>query len=223
MISYLKQLMDDSKINAATARILLSTKRKSRQYSLFDIASDILFLKNESGGINNVSKLIGISTGMLNQFLSVFRLPSEIMELIKQRKIKSVSIAHTLSKFNHDDSIQLAQYVINEGLTSQELRIILPFRRKNQSEPIKEIVKRVLDSKNIKVSVIRFSTSDLKNNLSKLETKVTELIGKENFLTIEKSNTNIDLKITPVGEKKLREVAKSKKVSFQELIKEIIK
>ena len=215
--------MDDSKINAATARILLSTKRKSRQYSLFEIASDILFLKNETGGISNVSKLVGISPGMLNQFLSVLKLPSEIIELTKQREIESVSIAHNLSKFNHDDSIQLALYVINEGLTSQELRIILPFRRKNQSDPIKEIVKRVLASKNIKVSVIRFSISDLENNLSKLETKVIKLIGKENFLIIEKSDTKIDLKITANGEKKLREVAKNNKVSFQELIKKIIK
>ncbi len=222
MIFYLKQ-MDDSKINAATARILLSTKRKSRQYSIYEIASDILFLKNETGSINHVAKLIGISTGMLNQFLSVFKLPSEIVELIKQRKIESVSIAHHLAKFNNNDAIQLAKYVINEGLTSQELRNILPYRRKNLSEPVIDIIKRVLDSKNIKVSVIRFTSSDLKINISEFELKVTELIGKENFLAIEKSNTNIDLKITPIGEKILREIAKKKKVSFQELIKQIIK
>jgi len=215
--------MDDSKVNAATARVLLSTKRKSRQYSLFEIATDILFLKNETGGIKNVVKLIGISSGMLNQFLSVLKLPTEIIQLINQRKIESVSMAHHLSKFNRDDSIQLAQMVINESLTSQELRSILTYRRKFQSEPIKDVVKRVLDSKNIKVSVIRFSDSNLKIDLSELSAKISKLIGEENFLTIVKSNKNIDLKITPVGEKKLREIAKSQKISFQEFINKLLK
>jgi len=222
MIFCLKR-MDDSKVNAATARVLLSTKRKSRQYSLFEIATDILFLKNETGGIKNVVKLIGISSGMLNQFLSVLKLPTEIIQLINQRKIESVSMAHHLSKFNRDDSIQLAQMVINESLTSQELRSILTYRRKFQSEPIKDVVKRVLDSKNIKVSVIRFSDSNLKIDLSELSAKISKLIGEENFLTIVKSNKNIDLKITPVGEKKLREIAKSQKISFQEFINKLLK
>jgi|GEM_PF-2509853 len=221
MIFYLK-LMDNNKVNEATARILLSTKRKSRQYSLYEIASDILFLKNELDGINNVSNLIGITTGMLNQFLSVLKLPTKILELIKQRKIESVSIAHTLSKFNDKDAIQLAHLVLKEGLTSQELRIILPFRRKNLNEPINNIVKRVLDSKNIKVSVIRISESNLKCKSSELEERVIKLIGKENLLAIVSSNSNIDLKITAGGEKIIREAAKGQQLSFQDFINKII-
>lgn len=214
--------MDNNKINEATARILLSTKRKSRQYSLYEIASDILYLKNETGGINNVSKLIGISTGMLNQFLSVFKLPSEIIELIKQRKIESVSTAHTLSKFNYDDSIQLAQLLLTDGITSQELRIILPYRRKYPKEPIVEIVRRVLDSKNIKVSVIRISESNMKCSLVELETRIVKIVGKENFLTIENSKSSIDLKITANGEKIIRQKAKEERKSFQEFFTKII-
>lgn len=214
--------MGNNKVNEATARILLSTKRKSRQYSLYEIASDILFLKNEIGGINNVSKIIGISTGMLNQFLSVFKLPAEIIELLKERKIESVSSAHILSKFNNEDSIQLAQLILTEGLTSQELRIILPFRRKNLNEPIIDIVRRVLDSKNIKVSVIRISESKLKCSITELENRILNLIGNENFLTISSSNSNIDLKITTEGEKKVRQKAKENKLSFQEFINKII-
>jgi len=215
--------MNESLINGAIARVILSTKRKLRQYSLLEIANDIEFLKIEKGGIKNVAMLIGISTGMLNQFLSVFKLPPSILELIKERKIESVSLAHLLSKFKHDDAIQLAQIVVNKGLTSQELRKILPYRKKYPNDPISEIVQRVLNSKNIKVSVIRFPSSDLKSNLAEMEAKVIELIGKENFLTIEKSKTNIDLKIKPIGEKKLRGVAKNQKISLQELIKKIIK
>lgn len=222
MISYLKQ-MDDSLVNAAIARVLLSTKRKSRQYSLLEIATDIQFLKNEKGGIKNVAKLIGISTGMLNQFLSIFKLPTTIVELIKERKIESVSLAHNLSKFKHDDAIQLAQLIINKGLTSQELKIILPYHRKFPNDPIGEVVERVKNSKNIKVSVIRFPSSDLRINIKELEAKISQLIGKENFLTIEKSNANIDLKVLSVGEAKLREVARNQKLSFQELIKQLIK
>jgi hypothetical protein len=214
--------MDKNKINEATARVLLSTKRKSRLYSLYDIASDILYLKNETGGLNNVSKTIGISPGMLNQFLSIFKLPTEIIELIKQRKIESVSTAHTLSKFNYEDSIQLARLLLTDGITSQELRIILPYRRKYPNEPILDIVNHVLDSKNIKVSVIRISETNLKCSLLELESRIINIVGKENFLTIEKSNTNVDLKITSNGEKIIRKKAKDEKKSFQEFITKII-
>lgn len=215
--------MVDSKINDAIARVLLSTKRKSRQYSIWEIANDILFLKNETGGLNNVSNLIGITIGMLNQFLSVYNLPEEIIELVKQKKIESVSLVYYLSKFDPDDSIKLVSYILQEGLSSQELRIILPFRKRNPNESIENVVKRVLDSKNIKVSVIRIAESNLNCSKHDLEERVIKLIGKENLLSVETINSNLDLKITKEGEKILRKVAASQKYTFKDFINQIFK
>jgi hypothetical protein len=61
--------------NSALARVILSTKRKKRQYSLIEIASDIQLLLGTLGSLSEVSKVVGISTGMLSQFLSIKELP----------------------------------------------------------------------------------------------------------------------------------------------------
>src|SRR5260370_13696241 len=101
--------MTEDEINKAVARIILSTKRKSRQYSIFEIALDIKALKAAKGGIIEVAKVIGISSGMLSQFLSVFKLPASIIELVKERKIDSASMVHNFSKFKENDILKLAE------------------------------------------------------------------------------------------------------------------
>lgn len=215
--------MDNGKINSIIARVIVSTATKKRQFSLFDIAEDIKYLKKENGGMKKVSQVIGISAGMLNQFLSIYKLPDEIIELVKSRKIDSVSIVHHLSKFKKEEAIELSNLIINDGLSSQDLRILLPYRKQFPNKSINELVKKIYDSKNIKVSVIRFSSSDLKKSITSLKDSIFSLVGEENFLTIDNFENNIDLKITALGEKTLREIAKTQHQTFQELISQLIK
>ena len=121
--------MTNEEINSATARIILSTKRKKRQFNLYQIALDIKNLKEQKGSIKELSKLLGLSSGMLSQFLSVFKLPPEIIELVKERKIDSVSIVHHLAKYNLEDKKQLAELLSSKKLSSQDLRILIPYRK----------------------------------------------------------------------------------------------
>jgi hypothetical protein len=215
--------MDNEIINSTIARVIVSTATKKRQFSLFDIAEDIKYLKKENGGMKKVSQVIGISAGMLNQFLSIYKLPEEIIELVKSRKIDSVSIVHHLSKFKKEEAIELSNLIINDGLSSQDLRILLPYRKQFPHKSINELVKKINDSKNIKVSVIRFSSSDLKKSITSLKDSIVSLVGKENFLTIDNYDNYIDLKITALGEKTLREIVKTQHQTFQELISQLIK
>ena len=215
--------MDNGIINSIIARVIVSTATKKRQFSLYDIAEDINFLKKENGGMKKVSQLIGISAGMLNQFLSIYKLPNEIIELVKSRQIDSVSIVHYLSKFKEKEAIDLSNLIINEALSSQDLRILLPYRKQFPHKSIKELVEKINDSKNIKVSVIRLSNSDLKKSITSLKDTVTNLIGEKNFLTIDSFENNIDLKITALGEKTLRDIAKKQHQTFQEFISQLIK
>lgn len=214
--------MTEEEINKAIARIILSTKRKSRQYSLFDIALDIEGLKKAKGGMKEVSKVIGVSSGMLSQFLSVFKLPKPIIELVKERKIDRVSMVHTLAKFNNDDAIQLAELLVSNKLSSQDLRILFPYRKQHTKESILDLVEKIHSSKNIKVSVIRINKNDTSKSVTELASFFSNQVGKENVITVEANNNFIDIKLSKQGEKILRQKAKSNNRTFQDLISTLI-
>lgn len=215
--------MDNQIVNTLIARIIVSTKTKKRQFSIYDTAEDIKSLRNETGSMQEVSRLIGISPGMLNQFLSVYKLPYEVIELVKTRQIDKVSIVHQLSKFKEKDAVELAHLIITQGISSQDLKIFVPYRKQFPNETIKELVKKVRDSKNIKVSVIRFSKRDFNKSEVSIKQEVTHIVGEDNFLALDSDDNYFDIKVTALGEKKLRETAKKQKKSFQEFISQIIK
>lgn len=214
--------MKEDELNKTIARVILSTKRKKRQYSLYEIAMDIQALKESTGGISNVSNIIGISPGMLNQFLSVFKLPQRVIELVKQRKIDSVSIVHHLSKYSEQDERELENLLVENKLSSLDLRILIPFRRQFPNESIKKLIEKIQSSKNIKVSVIRIHKDDTLKSLSELTSLFSNEVGIENLIAVEQNDNSIDIKLSKQGEKILRQKAKSNKTTFQELISPII-
>lgn len=214
--------MNEEEVNKAVARVILSTKRVKRQYSLYDIASDIEFLKGAKGNIKEVSKVIGISPGMLNQFLSVFKLPIDIVELVKNRKIDSVSIINSLSKLENKDVLELSEMLRNNLISSHDLRVLIPYRKQFPNESIEELVKRIRSSKNIKVYVLRISKQDTTKPLEELEKIFTDSVGSENLHSIEQTNDFINIKIFKEGERCLRGKAKSKKITLQELVSNLV-
>lgn len=214
--------MTQEEINKSIARVILSTKRKSRQYTLFEIATDIQALKTSLGSLNEVSKVIGVSAGMLNQFLSVFKLPEFILKLIKERKIDSVAVVHYLSKFSANDIGNLAKLLSSNKLTRQDLRILLPYRKQYPDEQIIDLVERIHSSKNIKVSVVRITTEDTPKSIDELKNIFSEQVGSENLNSIVPNGNHIDIKFSKEGEKRLRKSAKENKKSLQEFITSLI-
>lgn len=214
--------MTEEQINQLLARILLSTKRKNRQFSVYDVAKDIEALIKAKGA-SDAAKLIGISSGMLNHFLAVFKLPEPALTYVKERKIDKVEFIYYLSKFEREDIITLANYTIDNGLTSQNLRVLLPLRKKYPTDNLLDLIERVIKSKNIKVSVIKFQKQDLKKTPDKFRELVVSLVGADNFIELNVETSFCELKIRKEGEKILRKMAKEKKQSLQELISEILK
>lgn len=214
--------MRQEELNRTIARVILSTKRKNRQYSLLDIAEDIKTLREEKGDLKTVSEIIGISTSMLNQFLSVFKLPEIVIDLVRTRKIDSVSIAHNLSKFSPEDAIRLSQLVIDNELSSQDLKVLIPYRKQHKYDPIEDLVKKLHSTKNIKVSVIRINRSDTIRTVEELKEILSPLVGSQNIIEIEKNKNFIDIKLLKDGEKTLRNIAKAGGQSLQELISNLV-
>jgi hypothetical protein len=214
--------MTEEEVNKAIARVILSTKRKSRQYSLLDIATDIDALKEAKGGMQEISKIIGVSAGMLSQFLSVFKLPKPVIQMVKERKIDSVSVVHNLSRFNEEDILNLAELLVSKKLSSQDLRVLIPYRKQYLNESIINLVEKIHLSKNIKVSVIKIDKNDTTKTINELDSHFATQVGRENLLKIETNKNNIDIKLTKQGEKILRQRAKQNKKSLQELITSLI-
>lgn len=198
-------------------RIIASTKRKKRTLSIVEIAQDIRSLKEQLGSIQKVADVIGISTGMLNQFLSVFNLPTNVQALVNDRKIDSVALVFTLSKFSKDDISSLIQPITDGTLTSQDLKALLPYRRQHKNENIVELFERLKNSKNIKAAVIRLPSNLVQDKL-KLESVLKSKVGNENYLETEESNDFTDFKVTRHGEKILRQAAKEQKSTLQQYI-----
>ncbi|MEO6729835.1 MAG: hypothetical protein ABIN01_01365 [Ferruginibacter sp.] len=205
------------------AKLILSTKRKKRNFSIVEIASDISKLKNQLGSLNEISKVIGISIGMLQQFLSVLKLPSEIQDLFRERKIDSVAIAFLLSKFPAGDAITLVTHIVEKKITSQELKILLPYRKQHKNENILDLVEKLAATKNIKISVIRLPRNIVTKTSNQMSEIIKSIIGDNNFQEIANEGEYVNIKIKKEGEIILRNIAKQKRLSLSELIITLIK
>lgn len=214
--------MTEKQLNQTIARVILSTKRKSRQYSIYEIASDIASLKKAMGSMNEVAKVIGITSGMLSRFLSVFKLPPSVQELVKQREIDRISLVLDSSKLKEADVLKLAEKGLLKELSSQDIRTLVSYRKENKTGSIDDLVEEILKSKNIKVSVIRIDKCDTKKSIKDLGKIFIREVGEENLVIIEQNKNFIDIKLSREGEKILRQKAKSHKVPLHELVKQLI-
>jgi hypothetical protein len=181
------------------AKLILSTKRKNREYDLVEIAESIDLLRNKLGSLKDVSDVIGISPGMLNQFLKVFKLSEPLKQLVRDRKIDSVNMVHNLSKFDEHDQNRIAVAIVEKRLNSEDLRFLSPLRTELPNESIDHLIDKTISSKNIKVSVIMFHTENLLKDVHKLEEQLVEIIGRDNLLSISVKPETSEIKLTKNG------------------------
>ncbi|HWZ23179.1 MAG TPA: hypothetical protein VNW06_11025 [Cytophagaceae bacterium] len=205
------------------ARLILSTKRKKRELSIVEIATDIAVLRDMLGGLKEVSKVIGISTEMLNQFLSVFKLPTEIQSLVKERKIDKVAVVFLLSRFSERDSMQLIKGICDRTISSQELKILLPYRKQHLNENILDLIQTLRASENIKVSVIRIPKNITRHTDKEIADIIKDIVGIDDFIEVAQNHEFYDIKIGVNGVKKLRGLAKERKMTLSTLIATLIK
>lgn len=209
----------EEEIYKVIARLLLSTRKKSNRFlSITEIAHEIKWLKSKLGSINDVSKELKITSGMINQFLSIEKLDDRIQTLVKERKIDSVSVVFSLSKFNKTDQFDLANLIILKKINSQDLRLLRPLRKQYPQMSVNELVNKLLASKNIKISVIQFYIEDLKRNKDSFKRAIINIVSETNINSFDFESTPCLLKITREGETLLRKEADKRKITLKELI-----
>lgn len=197
-------------------RLLQSTNTHKRPYNLIEVADDIDWLSKNLGGINKVSEILGISSGMLNQFLKVRKITPNVLPLIENRTIDSVAIVHSLSKFSSKDQEEISQALIAQKLDGKNVRLLSPYRTQFPSEPILSLIDKLKDSENKKVSVITFDSEDLHKDISNLQSELGRIIGVEDLVGINILGKNGFIRMTPMGEKKFRKIAKINRKTLQD-------
>lgn len=214
--------MTDSDIYTALSRLIPNTKTHKRPNDLIEVATYMdIALKGFKP--KELAERLTISTGMINKFLSVFKLPLFIQDLIKERVIDSVALVYDLSKLNSTDLLELLPLLKDSKINSTELKAFLPYRKRYPNQSIVELYNLQINSKNIKVSVIRLNTENIVIDLNKLETRLKEIVKAEDLLRIEINGDFVDIKLTKQGETEIRNFAKNKSLTLQTLIQEIIK
>ncbi len=170
------------------------------------------------GGVSNVAQALGISTEMLKKFSSVDILTPYVRRLIKNRRLDSVAIAHLISKFDKDSQDIITDEVVSGRLTSEELKVLLPYSRKYPSYDVSGLISEVLaakDKKNYLLFFVKPKVNIKKRALMEIFSKV---IGPAEIVSISVINSLVSLKVTGLGLKILKRGAKEKKIPLRKYI-----
>ncbi|QHT68704.1 hypothetical protein GXP67_19675 [Rhodocytophaga rosea] len=202
------------------AILIANTSRKNRSLDLVQIYSLIEEFIKHYGSINDLINALNISKGMLRKFTSIQKLSNPVRELVKKREIDSVEIVNSLSQLSFNEQYFVAEQIINKSFNSQDIRILTPLKEKFPDLPIQSLVEKVRDSKQLKISVIKFAYKDglIEDKLRKY---LVEYITSDNIIEINFKDEGI-IKITKQGEKKLRDAAKLHKKTLSQFISKLI-
>lgn len=197
-------------------RLLISTHKQKRPFSIIDVADDIDWLSNHLGSLSAVSAILNVSSGMLNQFLRVRNLTPEAQALVKKREIDSVTAVHNLAKFSAKDQDEISNLIKQDSLSYLDIRLLSPLRKQFPDTPIEFLVEKLKNSQNRKVSVIQFPVETLHKDIEEVRRELSDIIGPEEIVDIVVDNQIGAIKITPKGEQTLRKEARRQKKTLQE-------
>jgi hypothetical protein len=172
--------------------------------------------------LKSVSESVQLSTTMLSRFLKVFDVSEKARELMKSRQIDSVTIIHTLAMFPYEEQNTIIDYIVNKEFDTQSIRGLKELRDGLPNEDIEVLIKRMIDSRNVKVSVIKFDKQDLMISIDILSEKLNTIVGQENLRECYLNGISGYIKLSKKGENLLRQYAKNNKITFQNLIHKLL-
>jgi len=205
-----------------TARLLANTRTKKRPDNLVDIARDIRSLESCLGSLRAVSELVGISVDMLNRFLSVESLTSEVKKLVEERKIDLINTVYYLRGFDAEAQRVIAAEVVADRLSGGDIRVLAPLHRSLPDVSVAELVSRVQTSRDRKVYVAYFHVSSNREGIHALKERFTEAVGADNIVALSVEDELGILKLTPPGLKKLRQAARQRKMSLRRFVDSLV-
>lgn len=207
---------------SVVARLIANTRRKKRPNNLVEIARDIRWLENDLGSLKAVSETIGLSLDMLHQFLSVERLCPELRKLAEERRIDLVNVVHYMRNFDSVAQQAIAGEVIAGRLSAEDIRVLAPLRGNLTNTNIHQLISRVQKSRNIKVYIAYFRVPEGFDDVGSLRKRLERIIGKTELVSLELTNGTGVLELTWMGQKKLRQAAKKRRLSLRKFVDMIV-
>jgi len=176
----------------ALAKLLLSigTRKKWRYYDPIETAKSIDKLSKKYSR-KEISKILGVSTEMIREFLNLLTLSDKIQIKIKNREI-GIDMGYRISllKDKREQEVLLSA-IIKNNITSDEVKgIIQSLNKNNPNMSMEDIIdialkyRPIIEEEQIIITKFKKETLDQLLNISKLENInpsiiIKNILGKE--------------------------------------------
>jgi hypothetical protein len=216
------------------AKIGKGTKRKKREINLLEIAEEMEDFYAVNNSLEKVAELVKLSPEMVRQFLKINDLDENAKELIRAGLISSVDIGYRLSKLTRKDQATLAKRIVDDRLSSDDVRSIIRFKMDNPRMNIQNVTKKLLESKDKKIYVAYLGIEEdvferlVKKHKSRDCEKVIlnllrRFISPKHIVSFDLNGRVIFLKVSKEGLNKAREEAKLLKVPLKSLANALLR
>lgn len=216
------------------AKISKGTKRKKREINDLEIAEEIDALYKRCSSLDEVARLIRLSSEMVRQIKSLTTLEKGVKKLYLDGILRGYDIGYRILKLQSKDQIILAKHVVDKHLTSEDVRAIVRYKIDNPQMPIERVINKVIHSKDKKIYVaylvIEKDTFEklLEKNKNKSIAKIlkpifNKIIPNEFIVSFELNGRVVILKIMQEGLEEMRSKAKKLKVPIAKLADALVK
>jgi hypothetical protein len=209
---------DQAALEGALAAIITNTKRRRRNLDLLEVAKHVQTAREAFCSLKAVADSVLLSEQMLSEFLAVRRLAPEVRQLVADRQIDSVDMVRRLTGFPAQDQVNVAQAVAARQLDSHDVRAVLALRKALPEPPIRDIINRVVTSRDIRQYLAEFVVPFAGTEPAVLRSRFAEIVGEENIRALEISGRLGVLAMNSEGRRRLQGAAKSRGLTKRMLI-----
>ena len=212
---------EKERLETALVRLVGSTRRNHRAKNLLEVATELQVAKKLLGSRKDIAKRIGLSEEMLREFASVNRLDKSVQNMIKKGLLSSVDVAYRISMLPKSEQLQVARGYVKNELSGKEVRDVIALRKRNPGCDLGEIIESVKRDRDIIQYVIKFRLN-VKKGIRVLRQRFSQLIGKENIISLETDGRIAKLILSEKGRRILQKEAKKRKMTKRKLIQLIV-
>jgi len=215
-------MRNERKVEEALAVVLGNTGRNRRPNDLVTISKWLQFLQTELGSLSHVAERVGISRKMLSQFQSVLDLSPKVKPLVKRRLIDSVDVVAHLSQLSHADQIKTANAIIEDGLSSYDVRAIVELKMKSPELSIESAINDVLESRNIIEYVAQIANAPRLPEKT-LRDRIARVLPTHTIKQVKVEGGVLSIIMTPEGKDVLAKLAKERRLTKRETLECIVR
>jgi len=221
------------------AMTLVNVKTRKRLEPAHTTGERLLRLYKLYGAWDAVEKKLDISSEMRREFTETTKLPQKVKKIFEDNYMFHVDIEYRITKLKEDeDKTRLAKAIVDQNLTSLDVRDIVTYKIANSEASIEKAIQRVLESKTkvvthhvVVMELDKKTLADLENEKEKLKRPLEDLalaslskgLNKEWILSFGMRGGDIIVKLSEEGFKELQKKARSSGVQLKDLANLLIK